>query len=69
MFLSVLAAWIYSCYVESSISNIAYIVIVTVVWAVVNHHYRKVGRSIDEVRQIMSESSRRWKVCQTSARR
>lgn len=55
MFLSVLAAWIYSCYVESSISNIAYIVIVTVVWAVVNHHYRKVGRSIDEVRQIMSE--------------
>lgn len=55
MFLSVLAAWIYSCYVESSISNIAYIVIVTVVWAAVNHHYRKVGRSIDEVRQIMSE--------------
>lgn len=55
MFLSVLAAWIYSCYVESSISNIAYIVIVTLVWAVVNHHYRKVGRSIDEVRQIMSE--------------
>lgn len=39
----------------SSISNIAYIVIVTVVWAAVNHHYRKVGRSIDEVRQIMSE--------------
>lgn len=29
--------------------------IVTVVWAVVNHHYRKVGRSIDEVRQIMLE--------------
>lgn len=55
MFLLVLAAWIYSCYVESSISNIAYIVIVTVVWAVVNHHYRKVGRSIDEVRQIMLE--------------
>lgn len=54
-FLLVLAAWIYSCYVESSISNIAYIVIVTVVWAAVNHHYRKVGRSIDEVRQIMSE--------------
>lgn len=55
MFLLVLVSWIYSCYVVSSISNIAYIVIVTVVWAVVNNHYRRLERDINEVRQIMSE--------------